>query len=128
MFYKHARLSNSHHCTGHLVVQLHMRFCPICSDLLAVYVQSFNTVPQHGNMNNPNAGTGMHLVQCAVRSNGSRIGDVIPVTQICSPAHLIPHFGKEAHPRLTSKSCYELSSDFWLNKYWSKEFYYALST
>ena len=24
-------------------------------------------------------------------------------------------------------SSYELSSDFWLNKYWLKEFYYALS-
>ncbi|KAI6022353.1 hypothetical protein PISMIDRAFT_114536, partial [Pisolithus microcarpus 441] len=110
------------------VVQLHMIFHPVHSDLLAVYVQSFNIVSQHGNMNNLNAGTGTHLVRHAVWSNGSRISDMIPVTQIHSPAHLIPHFGKEAHPWLTSKSCYELSSDFWLNKYWSKEFYYTLST
>ncbi|KAI6128922.1 hypothetical protein EDD16DRAFT_1690159 [Pisolithus croceorrhizus] len=90
---------------GHSVVQLHMIFHPLHSELLATYVQCFDIVTQQGNTNNRNAGTGM-----------SRIGDVLLITLIHSPAHLIPHFGKE------------LSSDFWLNKYWSKEFYYALSS
>ena len=104
-----------------------MIFRPLHSDLLAVYVQCFNIVLQQQNTSNVNPGTGMHLIRCAVRSDGSRIGDVIPITQIHSPAHLIPHFGKEAHSWLTSASSYELSSNFWLNKYWTKEFYYALS-
>ncbi|KAI5987639.1 hypothetical protein EDD15DRAFT_2371999 [Pisolithus albus] len=113
---------------GHSVVQLRMIFRPLHSELLAAYVQRFDVVAQQGNTNNRNAGTGMYLVRRAVRSNGSRIGDVLPITLIRSPAHLIPHFGKEAHSRLTSQTSYELSSDFWLNKYWSKEFYYALSS
>ena len=70
----------------------------------------------------------MHLLRRAVRSDGSRIGDVIPISQVRSPAHLIPNFGKEAHPRLTRENSYDVSSEFWLNKYWSKEFYFTLSS
>ena len=66
------------------------------------------------------------MLRRATKSNGSQIGDVVPVSHIHSTAHLIPNFSKEAHPHLTRQSSYELTSDFWLNKYWSKEFYYAL--
>ncbi|KAN0074445.1 hypothetical protein V8E55_011857 [Tylopilus felleus] len=71
--------------------------------------------------------TGMHLLKCTVRANGQCIGEVIPLTQVCSPAHLVPHFGHEAHSCLIKLSSYELSMEFWLNKYWTKEFYYMLS-
>ena len=111
----------------HSIVQLQMIFCPIHSEHFMAYVQHFDVVPQQGTVNHVNPVTGMHLLQRAVRSNGSRIRDVIPITQIRSPAHLIPNFSKEAHPCLTNGSSYELSTEFWLNKYWSKEFYYALS-
>jgi len=53
---------------------------------------------------------------------------MIPITQVHSPAHLIPNFGKEAHPRLTCENSYDVLGEFWLNKYWSKEFYFALSS
>ena len=69
----------------------------------------------------------MHLLKWVIRANGEHIGKVILVTFIHSPAHLIPHFGTEAHSCLTKLSSYELSTEFWLNEYWSKEFYYALS-
>ena len=111
----------------HSVVQLWMIFCPIHSEHFMAYVQHFNVVPQQGTVNHVNPVMGMHLLWHAVRSNGSRIGDVIPIMQIQSPAHLIPNFSKEAHPHLTNGSSYKLSTEFWLNKYWSKEFYYALS-
>ncbi|KAI6040096.1 hypothetical protein EDC04DRAFT_2602739 [Pisolithus marmoratus] len=42
-------------------------------------------------------------------------------------AHVIPHFGKEANLCLTHYTSYELSNEFWLNKYWNKEFFYMLS-
>ena len=109
-----------HGLAGHSVVQLRMIFRPLHCDFFAAYVQRFNV----GNLS---AVTGMHLLKRAIRANGERIGEVIPVTFIRSPAHLIPHFGTEAHSRLTKLSSYELSTEFWLNKYWSKEFYYALS-
>ena len=53
---------------------------------------------------------------------------MIPITQVRSPAHLIPNFGNEAHSRLTQDNSYNVSSEFWLNKYWSKEFYFVLSS
>lgn len=102
-----------------------MIFCPLHSDDVLAYVQRFDVIPQHGLPTHP--GTGMHLLQHAVRPDGSRIGDIIPVMLIRSPAHLIPNFGDHAHNRLTSQSGYELSLEFWLNKYWLKEFYYSLS-
>jgi hypothetical protein len=69
----------------------------------------------------------MHHLKRVVRANGECVGEVILLALIRSPAHLIPQFSAEANPRLTKSSSYELSTDFWLNKYWSKEFYYALS-
>ena len=104
-----------------------MTFHPLHFDHFVAYVQCFDIVPQQGIPNNINSGTGMHLVQRTTKPNGSRISNVIPVTWIHSPAHLIPNFGKEAHTCLTGESSYELSTEFWLNKFWMKEFYYALS-
>lgn len=96
------------------------------TDYVAAYVQRFNVMPQQGDESGMHPGTGMHSLRRAMKSNGSRIGDVVPVAHIRSAAHVIPHFGKEAHSRLTRNSSYELSNDFWLNKYWTKELYYAL--
>ena len=63
-----------------------------------------------------------------MRGNGQCIGEVIPLVCICSPAHLVPNFSHEAHSHLMSLSSYELSNEFWLNKYWLKDFYYTLSS
>ena len=57
-----------------------------------------------------------------------QVGEVIPLHCLHSPAHVIPRFGKEANQRLTRHTAYELSNEFWLNKYWNKEIFYALST
>ena len=103
-----------------------MIFRPLHFDHFVTYVQCFDIVPQQGIPNNINSSMGMHLVRRATKPNGSRIGNVIPVTWIRSPAHLIPNFGKEAHACLTGESSYEFSTEFWLNKFWTKEFYYIL--
>ncbi|KAF8130619.1 hypothetical protein EV363DRAFT_1167308, partial [Boletus edulis] len=71
--------------------------------------------------------TGMYLLRRARNSSGIRIRSVVPISHICSPTHIISKFGKEAHPRLTRESSLELSDNLWLNRYWSKDFYYALS-
>lgn len=110
---------------GHSIVQLQMIFHPLHSDNMIAYVQCFDVIPQCGLPTHPK--TSMHLLQHAVQPDGSHIGDIIPVTLIQSPAHLIPNFGDCAHNHLTSQSGYELLLEFWLNKYWSKEFYYSLS-
>ena len=111
---------------GHSVSQLRMIFRLARSDLFLAYVQHFNIVPQ-SNPTNVSPVTGMHLLRRAMCGNGQRVGEVIPLTDIRSPAHLVPNFGREAHSRLTRLNSNELSNEFWLNKYWTKEFYYALS-
>lgn len=112
---------------GHAVSQLRMIFHLAHLDLFLMYVQHFNIVPQ-SNPTNVSPATGMHLLRQAVQGNGQCIGEVIPLTHIRSPAHLVPNFGREAHSRLTCLSSYKLSNVFWLNKYWMKDFYYALSS
>ncbi|KAI5996700.1 hypothetical protein EDD15DRAFT_2364796 [Pisolithus albus] len=106
---------------GHLVSQPQMIFHISCSNSFLTYVQHFNIIPQ------PSPVTGMHMLKCVVRRNGQRVGEVISITHICSPAHIVPNFGHAAHPHLTRLSSYELSDEYWLNKYFSKEFYYVLS-
>ncbi|KAI5994536.1 hypothetical protein EDC04DRAFT_2586229 [Pisolithus marmoratus] len=119
-------ITSIHPKTGHSVSQLHLIFHLTRSDLFLTYVQHFNIVPQ-SNPSNVNPVTGMHLLRQAVQNNGQQVGEVIPLTLICSPAHLVPNFGRGAHPCLTCLSSYEFSNKFWLNKYWMKEFYYVLS-
>ncbi|KAF8833078.1 hypothetical protein BDN67DRAFT_986268, partial [Paxillus ammoniavirescens] len=92
---------------GHSVVQLQLMFCPLHTNILAAYVQRFDVVPQQGSMTDVHPGTGMHLIRRAVRM-GNRVGQVISLTRIRSPAHLIPNFGKEAHSRL--KKLHRMSS------------------
>ncbi|KAH7917570.1 hypothetical protein BV22DRAFT_1026118 [Leucogyrophana mollusca] len=108
------------------VVQLRLVFRPLNSSHYLAYVQTFNIVP-HASGGKVNPGTNMHSLKRAVWSNGEHIGGIIPITQVRSPTHLIPRFGKQAHPCLTRNNSSEVSSDFWLNKYWNKDFYHALS-
>ena len=113
--------------SGHSVVQLRLIFCLLESNTFAAYVQPFDVIPRSG-PNNTCTVTGMHALKHVTWANGEQVGKVIPLTLIQSPAHLIPQFSHEAHPRLTKSSSYEVSNEFWLNKYWSKEFFYALSS
>jgi hypothetical protein len=54
------------------------------------------------------------------------LGDVIPLDQLRSPASLIPQFGKAANQRLSSTNSCALTEEFWLNKYWNKDMFFAL--
>ncbi|KIM50197.1 hypothetical protein SCLCIDRAFT_34549 [Scleroderma citrinum Foug A] len=110
---------------GHSVVQVHLIFQLLRSNVFLAYIQRLNaTIPSS---NTFDSAAGMHVLKRAIRNNGTRAGEVIPLRYICSPAHVIPRFRKEANSRLTAHTSYELSNEFWLNKYWNKEFFYALS-
>ena len=115
-----------HGLVGHPIAQLWIIFCLLHSNLFIVYIQHFHVTPQ-SNPTNMSTVTRMHLLKHTIRVNRQHIGEVIPLTLIHSPAHLIPYFGPKAHSRLTKLSSYKLNTEFWLNKYWSKEFYFALS-
>ncbi|KAI6097815.1 hypothetical protein F5141DRAFT_1011188, partial [Pisolithus sp. B1] len=112
---------------GHVVAQLRLIFHPLDTDYFTTYIQCFDVVMQPGNSGNVHPITGMHLLRRAMKSSMERLGSVVPISHICSPLHLIPKFDNEAHSHLTRESSCEFSNNFWLNKYWSKELYHALS-
>jgi hypothetical protein len=68
----------------------------------------------------------MHLLKRARRNAGELMGDVVPLSQIRALINLVPRFGEEADKRLTKETAVEYSSEYWLNKYFEKELFYAL--
>ena len=69
----------------------------------------------------------MHLLKRAKRHDGTILGDVVPLSNVRALASLIPRFGKAAEKQLTKESSLEHSLEFRLNKYFNKEFFYALN-
>jgi len=58
--------------------------------------------------------------------NGSTIGDVVPLHQLQSPVDLVPRFHEAAARGLTYKNSSTYSAEFFLNKFFDKEFFWAL--
>jgi hypothetical protein len=68
----------------------------------------------------------MYVVKRASRSNGTRMGDIIPLSEIRIGTPLIPRYGPQADPKLTSRNSMEFSTEFFLNKFFDKELYYTM--
>ena len=66
-------------------------------------------------------------MKCASRSNGTRMGGVVPLSQIQTPTPLIPKYGLKADLKLTSHNSLEFSTEFFLNCFFDKELYYFLN-
>lgn len=98
-----------------------------CHDRFLAYAQRFDIVPVLGS-NVPDPSTQLHILKRAKRSNGTHLGDVIPLSQIRAPVNLVPRFGITTDSRLTAHDSLEHCLEFWLNKYWNKQFFFFLST
>ena len=70
--------------------------------------------------------TGMYVVKRSSRSNGDRIGDIVPLSQTRIAAPLVPRYGLQADPKLTSRNSLEFSTEFYLNSFFDKELYYFI--
>ncbi|KAH7918132.1 hypothetical protein BV22DRAFT_1051938, partial [Leucogyrophana mollusca] len=121
---------------GHTVVQVRLIMYPLIvshqlrstipEGEVLMYVERFDVLPQSdGSQVDPP--TQMHILRRARRSNGSPMGDVIPLKQIRSYINLIPRFGAAADARLTKTNAMGYSSAFYLNKYFDKEIFYAIT-
>lgn len=114
---------------GHCVVQPRILFLPMVKensspaseDAFLAYVERFNFMGY-------DKYSDMHIVKRAYRTDGSPIGDIIPVSQFRTCVELTPKFGMEADKRLTMTTCLEYNNEFRLNKYFTKELFSALST
>ncbi|KAF8546317.1 hypothetical protein OG21DRAFT_1427336, partial [Imleria badia] len=111
---------------GHAVVQIRLIFHLLHSQTFLAYIQRFNATSPPSS-NTTDSAAGMHILRRVVR-NGIQVGDIIPLHHIRFPAHLIPCFGKEVNLCLTRHTCYDLSNEFWLNKYWNKELFFCIIT
>jgi hypothetical protein len=120
---------------GHCIVQLRLIFRavplpqsqrhPIFDQFLA-YVQRFDIVPQAAASaeasqlhrgSYPDPVTKMYVLKRSTRADSSRMGDVIPLTNLRASADLIPRFYEAADTHLTKKNSLEYSREFYHNKY-----------
>jgi hypothetical protein len=95
------------------------------------YVQHFKVVPQTNPMGGgkgmlPEPASGMYLLKRARRSDGSIMGDVIPLDRLRAPVELTPRFGKVADRRLSKETSLDLCDEFWLSNWFTKEVFFAL--
>jgi len=130
--------------SGHHVVQLRLIFCAIPSrrapyapgtDLFLTYAQRFDVVPQLNPTVQasstqrgfyPDPSTGLYVLKRSERSDRTTMGDVVPLRQVKALLDLVPRFGADANKQLTKETSLEFSREFWLNKYFDKELFYAL--
>ena len=96
-----------------------------------VYAQRFDIVPQltitpPARAATPDPTTGLYVVKRALRADGSRIGDIVPLSHCRTPVQLIPRFGAKADTRLTSSNSMEWSREFFLNAYFDKDIFQYL--
>ena len=99
------------------------------------YVQRFDIIPQpnpvapaSSNQKGPypHPSMGMYLLKRSRRTGGAIMGDVVPLVQLRTLIDLVPRFGAQANKQLTRETALEYSTEFWLNKYFDKELFYAL--
>ena len=133
--------TNDYSQPGHCAAQLWLIFHMVppkglthnISDIFLTYAQHFDVVPQFNPKYSAHAGLFpesamlMFTLKQAVRAGGAPLGDIIPVLQLHALADLIPRFGAQADPCLTKQTSFAYSAEFWLNKYFNKQMYYALA-
>ena len=90
----------------------------LCNRFLT-YVQCFDVIQDH-------VETGMPILKRAMRANGERLRDIIPVSQLRSYINLIPRFGTVVDPCLTEFNSLEHCQEFFLNRYFNKNTMFAL--
>ena len=97
------------------------------------YVRRYDVIPQQNPTNAtqrgmyPEPNTGLFLLKRAKRANGEEVADIIPLDQLRAWVDIAPRFGEKADPRFTNSSSLTYATEFWLNKYFYKELFYALS-
>ncbi|KAF9231430.1 hypothetical protein BU15DRAFT_56127 [Melanogaster broomeanus] len=118
---------------GHILAEVRLVMRPIpprgthpaWGDQCLVYVQRLDVQAQAGSAVVEPI-TQMHILKRATRSSGSPFGGVLPLNQLRSFAHIVPKFGRSADSRLNCFNSSHFSDLFYLNKYFDKDFYYAL--
>ncbi|KAF8415527.1 hypothetical protein L210DRAFT_3616586 [Boletus edulis BED1] len=129
----HKKPSINSKLLGHSVVLVRLIMCPASpkchhshwTSRALVYAQRLDVVPQRDGQTEST--TGLHVLRRVTRSSGEGLGEVFPLDQLKSYAHIVPRFGRVADNRLTYSNSVHGSQSFFLNKYFDKDFFYAIS-
>lgn len=65
----------------------------------------------------------MYKIVRSVRSDGSRRGLIIRLTDTWRPVEVVPHFGKECPEEWTACNAVELAKEFYVNNFSDKEIF-----
>ncbi|KAF8197175.1 hypothetical protein K438DRAFT_1906124 [Mycena galopus ATCC 62051] len=112
---------------GHTICQLRLIFRVVASSNhqpagtsgFLAYVQRFDT-------GNRDPASLMYPVKRARREDDTIQGDIIPLDRLRTPVELTPRFGKAAERRLTTETSLDFVDNFWLSRWFNKEFFYVL--
>ncbi|KAF9521663.1 hypothetical protein CPB83DRAFT_778363, partial [Crepidotus variabilis] len=105
------------------------------TDCFLAYVHRYNIISQSvpGSSSSvargafPDPSTSLYALKKGTRTTGELIGDIVPLDQIRALADITPRLGHKADQRLTKENSIAYSNEFWLNKYFDKELFYALT-
>lgn len=120
--------------SGYVVAQIRLIFHPILNveapraPTYLLYTQRFDIISQPTTTPPtraaiPNPVTGLYIFKRALRTDKSRIGDIIPLSHCHVPIQLVPRFGPKADVRLTAKNSMEWRWEFFLNAYFDKNIF-----
>jgi hypothetical protein len=98
---------------------------PMKENPFVAYAHRFDIVPQ-ADRGAPEKASSLHILRRAYRSDGSLLGDIVPLHQLRSLVSLVPRFGKKADSRLTKTNSLSFSTEYRLNKYFTKELFFTL--
>ena len=76
----------------------------------------------------PEPNSSLYVLKRAKRTNLSLMGNVIPLDQIRALIDLTPCFGDVAKRTLTFQNSTIYNSEYFVNKYFDKELFWALKT
>ncbi|KAJ7672465.1 hypothetical protein DFH06DRAFT_1124357 [Mycena polygramma] len=93
---------------------------PTGKDQFLAYVQRFNVAPE------PDPSTRLYKASRTIRDDKTIVGDVIPLERLRAAVDLNPIFGKTANRKLTVQNTFHYCTNFWLNPFFTKEFFWAL--
>jgi hypothetical protein len=106
------------------------------ADRFLTYVQRFDIIPQINSKLSglttakgpyPDPVSTMYQLKHAKGGNCTLLGDVVPLDQVRTLVVLTPWFGDQADTRLRKTNNLTYCSEFWLDKYFDKEIFYALT-
>lgn len=74
----------------------------------------------------PEPGIDMFVVNRHHRSDGTRVGDIHRLIDICEFVELVPKFGKKIAANMNSDNSLEIASSYYVNHFGSKETFHAI--